>query len=127
MAYKLSTAFDIAQKERARFVLEESARTRSTPTDTITRLTKEGLTYRRTNMLEDYARAQTVSLSKSMEALERAENFFANTLAPYQAETGLPWSELGEIMTAYKGEYEVPEELQTEVDNWAEWVEEQGT
>jgi len=115
------------QKERATFILKESARTRSSPTETITRLTREGLTYRRTNMLEDYARAQTVSLSKSAEALGRADRFFTNTLAPYQAKTGLSWSKLGEIMTAYKGEYEVPDELAEEVANWAEWVEETGT
>ena len=115
------------QSERATFILEESARTRSTPTETIARLAEEGITYRRTNMLEDYARAQTVSLSKSTEARERAESFFTNTLAPYQTETGLPWSKLGEIMAAYKGEYEVPEELADEVANWAEWVEETGT
>jgi len=112
------------QRERAAFVLEESARTRSTPTETITRLAEEGITYRRTNMLEDYARAQAVSLSKSTEARERAENFFADILAPYQEKTGLPWTKLGEIMTAYRGEYEVPEELAEEVDKWAEWLEE---
>jgi hypothetical protein len=136
MSYKLSAGFDIAQQERARFILEESARTRSTPSETMNRLFVEGVSYRKTNMLEDYARAQTVSASKSIEALGRAENFFENTLAPFQTASwgtkeepkkGLTWGQLGEIMTAYKGEYELPDELAKEAANYAEWIEEHGT
>ncbi len=125
--YKLTSAFDAAQRERASELLAWSAREQWTTNALQTRLQREGLGYRRQNLIEDYHHAQVVSASKTPEARERAEHFYDNVYLPFKEEHDLSAAQMGEVMSAFKRETEAPDELAELLNEWGEWTEETGT
>ena len=125
--YTLSDKFDAAQRTRAVELLKWGAREGWTLNATQTRLQREGLGYRRQNMVEDFARAQVTGMSKTAEAEARADAFYDNVYKPFREETGLTRSQMGTIMRAWRGEIEVPDELADEVEWWGAEVEESGS
>jgi hypothetical protein len=127
MAYKLSTAFDISQQDRASELLNTGAREGWSTSRVQTMLQREGLGYRRENIVEDYRHAQVVGASLTPESAERAESFYQRIYVPFKEEHDLTSTEMGAIMSAFKREAEIPEELADLVDEWSDWTEEQGT
>lgn len=127
MAYTLSKAFDIAQKDRASELLAWGARENWSLNTLQTRLQREGLGYRRKTMFGDFARAQVSSAAKTPEARDRAESFFDRIYEPFRQEHNLTRSQMGSIMSAFKREQEVPEELEDLVKEWGDTIEELGS
>lgn len=126
-SYNFPTAFDAAQKERASDLLRWGARENWSTTELQTRLQREGLGYRRANLIRDYEHARVVSLAKTADAEGRAESFYQRVYKPFKSEMGLNTAQMGKILSAYHGQAEIPEELEEAFEEYEAWVETEGS
>jgi len=127
ISYKMTGAFDIAQRKRAAELLAQGAREQWGTNRMQTMLQREGLGYTRSAIVEDYRHAEVVSTSKSDEALGRAESFYQRVYEPFRKEMNLTAPQMGSIMSGFKGEAEIPEDLLDAVEQWDAWTESEGT
>jgi hypothetical protein len=125
--YTFTKSFDIVQRTRAAELLKWGARENWSTNDLQTRLKREGLGYRRENMVKDFEFARVVSMSKTPEAEKRATDFYKNVYQPFKADFGLNTSQMGTVMRAWRGEIDVPDELIEAVDQYGAYVEESGS
>lgn len=124
MSYILSSAFDIAQTERALWILKEAVTGRASSSETIGYLQEEGLGYRRQNMLDDYRRAQAIENTRTPEARINAEKWYEDVIEPTRTKYGLTGSEMSEIWNKLKTGEEIPDEYEVIAEEIEEKYEE---
>jgi len=88
-AYNFNSRWDAAQRSEGIGILETSVREGWTTTKTTNALKEAGLSYRRTDMLDDIARAVATEWSRTETAYENSERWF-NSLEKYRELFGNP-------------------------------------
>jgi len=127
MPYKLSTAFDAAQKTRAVEMLAQGARENWTARGLYANMAAAGLSYARGAMQEDQIRASVISAAKTDDAFRRADSFYDRIYKPFKDEHKYTRAQMGDVMSGFKRQIEVPEDLEEGVYEWGEWTEDMGT
>jgi len=64
------------KRQQAKAIMSYGIKHNRAPTDVLQSLKNKGLGYRKTNFLEDYAKAQTTETSKTHQSYERAKTFW---------------------------------------------------
>lgn len=119
--FKVATSTASSASARVVSIFESAVSEGKSASAAIKQLQAEGLSYRRTNMLADYRRAQHVSRVKigNVEGELKAHQYFDRVVEPFRKQEGLTYKQaLDRIHKWEKGQYETTEQA-IELEDYA--------
>lgn len=100
--YRFPGAWTTAEKVHATTILKLGVQTRAKASDIMRMYFKAGISYRKTNMLQDISRAQSIEQARTVSAYKRAEKWFEQSEKVRLQTTGMSRKQSADFMDRWK-------------------------
>jgi len=101
-AYHWSSKWGVSEKKQAQEAFKVGVKGNVSPQKMYVYMVKKGLGYRKTNLLEDYARAKGVEYAKTVGAAKRAEAWYEQAEKYRRLNPGMDRKQAAEFMERWK-------------------------